>query len=72
MTKRGPKREGKRYPYEACVIGGKLIMPAELQRIHRLLLDTAMIEVISDETRAAVERHWPELVHKLPPKKPHG
>jgi hypothetical protein len=27
---------------------------------------------ISDEMRAVVEELWPELAHKLPPKKPQG
>jgi hypothetical protein len=54
----------------ARVIAGRLIMPAELQRIHRFLLDTAVIEGISDETRAMVESPWPELMYKLPPKRP--
>ena len=45
---------------------GKLVMPAELQRIHHIVLDTAVIESVSDEVRAVVERLWPELVTKLP------
>ena len=38
-----------RFPYEPRVIGGKLVMPAELQRIHRIILDAAEVEIISDE-----------------------
>jgi len=45
--------------------------PVELQRLHRFILDTAVIEVISDEMRAVVEAVWPELVHKLPLKNLH-
>jgi hypothetical protein len=41
------------------VIGGKLVMPAELQRIHRIILDGAEVEIISDEMRAVVESLWP-------------
>ena len=37
------------------------MMPAELQSIHRFVLDTAVIESISDEMRAVVETVWPEL-----------
>ena len=40
--------------------------PVELQRLRRFILDTAVIEAISDEMRAVVEAVWPELVHKLP------
>jgi len=30
------------------------------------------IDHISDEMRAVVESEWPELAHKLPPKRPQG
>lgn len=43
-------------------------MPAELQRIHSIVLDAAEVEIISDEMRAVVESLWPDLAHKLPPK----
>jgi hypothetical protein len=56
----------KRFPYEPILVAGKLVMPAELQRIHHIVLDTAVIESVSDEVRAVVERLWPELVTKLP------
>jgi hypothetical protein len=55
-----------RFPYEPRVIGGQLVMPAELQRIHRIILDAAEVEIISDEMRAVVESLWHELAHKLP------
>jgi hypothetical protein len=41
-----------------------------LQSIHRFVLDTPVIEVVSEEMRAIVESVWPELVSKLPPKGP--
>ena len=56
------------FPYEPRVIGGKLVMPPALQRIHRIILDAAEVEIISDEMRAVVESLWPELAHKLPHK----
>jgi hypothetical protein len=40
-------------------------MPTELQRIPRTTLDTAEVEIISDEMRAVVESLWSELAHKL-------
>ena len=59
----------KRRPYEPRIVGGKVvIMPADLQRLHQRLLNSAVIEVISDEIREVVETEWPELSHKLPPK----
>ena len=65
----GPRRgDRKRFPYEARIVSGRLVTPAELQTIHRFVLDTAVIEVVPDEVRAVVESVWPELVAKLPPR----
>jgi hypothetical protein len=62
-----------RRPYEPRIVGGKVVMmPAELQRLHRYLLDADVVEVMSDEVREVVEAEWPELLHKLAPKKPHS
>jgi hypothetical protein len=62
-----------RRTYEPRIVGGKVVMmPADLQRLHQYLLETDAIELISDEKREVVEAEWPELVHKLPPKKPHN
>ena len=77
MKKRGGptglrRADRSRFPYEPRVVGGKLMSPVELQRLHRFILDTAVIEAISDEMRAVVEAVWPELVHKLPLKNLHG
>jgi hypothetical protein len=43
--------------------------PADLKRVHKYMLDIEHIAIISDEMRAVVESEWPELAHKLPPKK---
>lgn len=61
MTKRGPRRDRKQFPYEARVVDGKLDDAADLQRLHRFILETEMIETISEERRAVMERLWPEL-----------
>ena len=45
-------------------------MPAELQRMHKYLLENGWHLGVSDQIRAVVESEWPELAHKLPPK--HG
>jgi hypothetical protein len=67
--KPGPQRGNRRrFPYEPRVIGGKLIMPAELQAIHRYVVETPVIENVTEEIRAVVESVWPELISKLPPK----
>jgi hypothetical protein len=61
----------KRRTYQPRIVGGKVMMPADLKRLHKYMLDIEHISVISDEVRAVVEEEWPELVHKLPPKAPH-
>ena len=43
-TQRGNRQ---RFPYEPRVIGGKLLMPAELQAIHRYVLETPVLENVS-------------------------
>jgi hypothetical protein len=53
------------FPYEPLVMGGRLVMPAELQRVHRAVLDGAQV---TEDMRAVVEKRWPELVAKLPPR----
>ena len=49
---------------------GKVMMPADLKRLHKYMMEIEGISVISDEMRTVVEEKWPELAHKLPPKKP--
>jgi hypothetical protein len=44
--------------------------PADLRRLHKHMLEFEKVSAISDEMRAVVESEWPELTHKLPPKKP--
>ena len=50
------------------VIGGNLLMPAELQTIHRFVVETPVLKTVTEEIRAVVETVWPELIAKLPPK----
>jgi hypothetical protein len=67
--KLGPRRGNlHRFPYEPRVVGGKLLMPAELQAIHRYVVETPVLETVAEEIRAVVETVWPELIAKLPPK----
>jgi hypothetical protein len=62
----------KRRVYQPRVVGGNVMMPADLKRLHKYMLEIEGIDRISGETRAVVESEWPELAHKLPPKKPQG
>ena len=61
----------KRRTYLPRVVGGQVMMPADLKRL-KYILDVEHIGIISDEMREVVEELWPELAHKLPPKKPRG
>jgi hypothetical protein len=61
-----PRGNRQRFPYEPRVVGGKLLMPAELQAIHRYVVETPVLETVTDEIRAVVEGVWPELLSKLP------
>ena len=58
-----------RRTYKPRVVGGHIMMPADLRRLHKYILEIEGIDHISDEMRAVVESEWPELAHKLPPKK---
>jgi hypothetical protein len=58
----------KRRIYQPCVFDSRVIMPDEIERIHKDLLQFERIEAISDPMRELVEDLWPELVHKLPPR----
>jgi hypothetical protein len=48
------------------------MMPADLKRLHKYMLEVEHIGVISDEMHDVVRSELPELAHKLPPKKPRG
>ena len=52
------------------IVGDKVMMPADVKRLHKYMLDVEHIGIISDEMREVVQELWPELAHKLPPKKP--
>ena len=60
----------ERRAYKPRIVGGKVMMPADLKRLHKYMLEIEHIDHISDEMRVVVESAWPELAHKLPPKKP--
>ena len=64
-TQRGNRQ---RFPYEPRVVGGKLLMPAELQAIRRYVVETPVLNAVTAEIREVVESVWPELISKLPPK----
>jgi hypothetical protein len=51
------------------IVGDKVMMPADLKRLHKYMCEVEHISIVSDEMREVVEELWPELAHKLPPKK---
>ena len=52
----GPHRANRKsFPYEPRLVGGKMMMPSDLQRLHRFMLETDVVDVISDEMRAVVK-----------------
>jgi len=57
----------KRRTYLPRIVGGNVMMPADLKRLHKYMLEIEHIDHISDEMRAVVKELWPELAHKLPP-----
>ena len=67
----GPRVRYQR-SYSPRVVGGKVMTPADLRRLHKYVLDIEHIDHISDEMRSVVETEWPELAHKLPPKNVQG
>src|SRR5262249_1410929 len=62
----------KRRVYISRVVGNQVMTSADLERLHKYMLDIEHIDHISDETRAVVKSEGPELAHKLPPAKPNS
>jgi hypothetical protein len=60
----------QRRTYLSRIVGDKVMMPADLKRLHKYMLEVKHIGIISDEMREVIDELWPELVHKLPPEKP--
>jgi len=61
----------QRRVYQPRIFGDKVMMPADLKRLHKYMLEIEHIGIISDEMREVIEELWPELAHKLPPKDLH-
>ena len=55
------RRDKVRRTYLPRIIGDKVMMPADLKRLHKSMLDVEHIGIISDEMREVVEELWPEL-----------
>jgi hypothetical protein len=62
----------KRRVYQPRIVGGHVMLQADLERLYKYMFEIEGVDTISDEMRAVVESDWPELAHKLPPRKPQG
>ena len=52
------------------VVADRIMMQDDFERLHEVPpLETDTISDISDDLREVVEKEWPELAHKLPPKR---
>lgn len=49
---------------------GRILLPGELKQIRREVESFDTIDLIDDEMRELIEREMPDLVSKLPPRKP--
>jgi hypothetical protein len=46
------------------------MLPEKLEELRRMIEEMDTIEVIDDDTRERIEKRWPWLLDKIPPKKP--
>jgi hypothetical protein len=53
--------------YDPRIFEGRAMLPDEIERIHKEILEFEKIEVISNSMRELIEDLWPELANKLPP-----
>ena len=56
-------------PVKRYTVDGAPMTPDDLQRLHDYIVEMDSIAIISDEMRIVIESEWPELAHKLPPRK---
>jgi hypothetical protein len=56
-------------PIKRYTVEGKPMTSENLRRLHDYLVDLEAISIISDEMRVVVESEWPELIHRLPPRR---
>jgi len=48
------------------------MMQDDFVRLHKFLLEMGDLSGVSDDLRKLIEDEWPELTHKLLPKKPNA
>jgi hypothetical protein len=58
--------------YEPRIFEGRVMLAEEQEEIYMRLLTSKHMESVTDSMRELILEEWPELAHKLPPKRPHG
>jgi hypothetical protein len=58
--------------YDPRIFEGRVMLHEEQEQIYQLLLKSGPLEEVSASMRRLIEDEWPELAHKLPPKKRSG
>jgi hypothetical protein len=72
-TKLSGRRKSKHQrSYEPRIFDGRVMIPNEIEHIHKEVLEFETIDAISEPMRELIEELWPELVYKLPPKRSLG
>jgi hypothetical protein len=61
------KLKPKRF-YAPRIISDHIMVQEDFERLYKFLLETECLPEVSDDMRELIEKEWPELVHKLPPK----
>jgi hypothetical protein len=72
IRRRIGRNDQEETPLRVARLRGRIIHSAEIERIHKEVLEFERIEAISEPMRELIEDLWPELVSKLPPKRPQG
>ena len=58
-------------PDKRSAFRGRVLSQAELHEISKQVEGFDSIDVVDDEMRDLIEREWPDLVAKLPPRRRH-
>jgi hypothetical protein len=61
----------KKRTYEPRIFEGRVMLPEEQEQIYMQLLMSKCLHV-TDSMRELILEEWPELAHKLTPKRPPG
>jgi hypothetical protein len=59
----------RRRIYEPRGFQGRMMQQKEFEQLHEKLLKFDRIEAVTDDMRELIEDVWPELMHKLPPRR---